>query len=136
MIRYFAVSIISAAVSFVALLLIYGVFRIWTEVPSTFAADLIAGIPSYFLNRRWVWKKSGSSHFWGEVVPFWVISILGILLAMYLAYVAHSYAISRNFSHLEQSMFVIVANLSAFGILWVLRFFAFNLIFHPRESFD
>ena len=51
--RYTMVSVISTAVSFVVLALVYGVLRLWTEVPSTVFANSVATFPSYWLNRQW-----------------------------------------------------------------------------------
>ena len=40
-----------------------------SEVPANILANVLATIPSYWLNRRWVWGKGGKSHFWREVGP-------------------------------------------------------------------
>lgn len=44
--RYTMVSAISTAVSFVVLALVYGVLRLWTEVPSAIFANSVATFPS------------------------------------------------------------------------------------------
>ena len=74
-VRYTLVSAISALTSLIILTVVYGVLRLWTEVISTLFANVMAGIPSYILNRRWVWGKSGRSHIWREILPFWVMSL-------------------------------------------------------------
>ena len=58
MFRYATVSVISTAVSFTVLGLVFGVFRVWTEVPSTVFANLVASVPAYYLNRTWSWGKT------------------------------------------------------------------------------
>ena len=73
-VRYTMVSVISAATSLVILTIVFGVLRLWSEVVSTLFANIMAGIPSYYLNRRWVWRKGGRSHIWRELLPFWVMS--------------------------------------------------------------
>ena len=77
-VKYTAVSAISALTSLVVLTLVYGVLQLWSAVISTLFANVVAGVPSYLLNRRWVWGKSGRSHWWREILPFWVMSLTGI----------------------------------------------------------
>lgn len=129
LIRYTAVSAISALTSLVILTLIYGVLRLWDEVISTLVANLLAGIPSYILNRRWVWKKGGRSHLWREILPFWVMSITGIGFALYAASAAHNFADAHHLHHLARTVLVVGANIAAFGILWVLKFLILNRLF-------
>ena len=78
LIKYAGVSLISTIVSQVVLLFTFGIFHVMSEVPANIVANLFATIPSYTLNRRWVWGKSDRSHFWREVVPFWVLSFVGL----------------------------------------------------------
>lgn len=129
LIKYTMVSVISAVTSLIILTIVFGVLRLWGEVASTLFANIMAGFPSYYLNRRWVWKKSGRSHIWREVVPFWVMSITGILFALYTASLAHNFANTHHLQHLERTVLVVGANAAAFGILWVVKFLILNRLF-------
>ena len=129
LIRYSTVSAISALTSLVVLTVVYGVLRLWTEVYSTLFANVMAGFPSYFLNRRWVWGKSGRSHVWREILPFWVMSLTGIVFALYAASLAHNIANTHHLHHLARTVLVVGANVSAFGILWLLKFIILNRLF-------
>jgi putative flippase GtrA len=129
LIRYTLVSVISALTSLIILTIVFGVLRLWSEVYSTLFANVLAGIPSYLLNRQWVWGKSGRSHIWREIVPFWVMSILGILFALLVAGLAQRFAREHDLQHLARTVLVIGANIFAFGILWLLKFFIFNRLF-------
>jgi putative flippase GtrA len=128
-VRYTLVSVISALTSLVILTIVYGVLRLWGEVVSTLFANVMAGIPSYILNRRWVWGKSGRSHIWREIVPFWVMSISGIGFALYTASLAHNYADTHHLHHLARTILVVGANIAAFGILWIIKFLILNRLF-------
>ena len=128
-IRYTMVSVISALTSLVMLVLIFGVLRLWGEVVSTLVANVIAGVPSYYLNRRWVWGKGGRSHLWREVLPFWVMSITGIGFALVTSTLAHNFAVSHHLQHLARTVLVVGANIAAFGILWFLKFLILNRLF-------
>jgi putative flippase GtrA len=129
LIRYTTVSAISALTSLVILAVVYGVLRLWTEVISTLFANVMAGIPSYFLNRKWVWGKGGRSHLWREVLPFWVMSFTGIGFALFTASLAHNFADAHHLHHLARTVLVVGANVAAFGILWVLKFLILNRLF-------
>jgi putative flippase GtrA len=128
-VRYTTVSAISAITSLVILTIVYGVLRLWTEVYATLFANVMAGIPSYFLNRQWVWRKGGRSHLWREVLPFWVMSFTGIGFALITAAWAHHLADQHHLDHLARTVLVVGANVGAFGILWLVKFMILNRLF-------
>jgi putative flippase GtrA len=127
--RYTMVSVISAVTGLLLLTIIFGVLKLWGEVVSTLVANILAGIPSYYLNRQWVWKKSGRSHIWKELLPFWVMSITGIGFALYMASLAHNFAVAHHLQHGARTVLVLAANVAAFGILWILKFLILNRLF-------
>jgi putative flippase GtrA len=129
--RYTMVSVISTAVSFTVLFLVYGVARLWSEVPSTVFANVVATFPSYWLNRSWAWGKSGRSHLIKEVLPFWVMAAFGISFSIVGATVAHH--LGANHSHIEKTALVLMANLVSFGIFWVAKLMLFNRLFHVPD---
>lgn len=126
--RYSMVSVISTAVSFTVLFLVYGVGRLWSEVPSTVFANVVATFPSYWLNRTWAWGKTGRSHLMKEVVPFWAMAALGIAFSIVGATVAHH--LGTGHGHVVKTGLVLVANLVSFGIFWVAKLILFNRLFH------
>jgi putative flippase GtrA len=129
MIKFTLVSVISALTSLVVLSIVYGALRLWSEVPSVLFANLTAGIPSYLLNRQWVWGKSGRSHLVKEILPFAVISVTGIGFALFTASLAHSYADTHHLHHLVRTALVLATNIASFGILWVFKFLILNRLF-------
>jgi putative flippase GtrA len=132
--RYSMVSVISTAVSFTVLFIVYGVVHLWSEVPSTVFANVVATFPSYWLNRSWAWGKSGRSHLMREVLPFWVMSALGIAFSIVGATVARH--LGANHSHAEKTALVLAANLVSFGIFWVAKLMVFNRVFHVPDLRD
>ncbi|HUR76335.1 MAG TPA: GtrA family protein [Acidimicrobiales bacterium] len=118
-------SVIAILIGQVALVAYY-YFAHWSARPATFAATITAGVPGYYLNRQWVWGRSGRSHLLREVVPFWVLTLVGLLLSTLLAGYAESFAEARSDSRALHTVLVDVASLVAFGALWVLKFVAFN----------
>jgi putative flippase GtrA len=138
LIRYTMVSVISTGVSFATLGLVFGVFHVWDEVGSTVFANVVASVPSYFLTRNWVGGKTGRSHLVKEIIPFWVMSALGIAFSIVGAAVAKRVGAHYRFSHFEQTVLVEAANVTSFAVFWVLKFLVFNRIFqvHPVEELD
>jgi len=133
LIRFTAVSVISTGVSFVTLFLVFGVLKLWSQVPSTIFANAVATIPSYNLNRKWAWGKGGRSHVVKEIIPFWSMSALGIAVSVVGAQAARHVSVKHHLPHLEQTVIVLVANVLSFAIFWVLKLVLFNRLFHVKE---
>jgi putative flippase GtrA len=136
--RYTAVSVISTAVSFGVLAIVFGALHLFGEIGSTVFANLTATVPSYYLNRKWVWKKGGRSHLMKEIVPFWTMSAIGIVVSIGGAAVARHLGIEHHLSHLQQTGLVLFANVFSFGLFWILKYMLFNRLFHvhPLEELD
>ena len=134
LVKYTLVSAISALTSIVILAFVYGVLRLWSEVPSVLFSDVLAAIPSYFLNRQWVWGKSGRSHLWREVIPFFAVSIPGIGFAIVTASLARNFANDHDLHHLARTVLVVGANIGAFALVWLAKYLFLNRLF--REIAD
>jgi putative flippase GtrA len=130
LIRFTSVSVISTVVSNVVLAIVYGLRWIPNEVYATIFGNLVATFPSYQLNRKWTWGKSGRSHVRKEIVPFWAISLLGIAFSVVGASVAHHVINSHHWNHLINTALVVLANILSFVIFWFLKLWIFNRIFH------
>jgi putative flippase GtrA len=124
-IKYTLVSVISVIVTQIALVLLFGVFH-WTARSSNILACTIGGVPSYWLNRRWAWGKTGKSHLFKEHLPFWSLTFLGLALSTWAADYAETFGSEHFDSHLLQTGTVAAASLGAFGVLWVGTFLIFN----------
>ena len=134
-IRYSLVSAISVAVNQVALFVLYtGVH--WTARSAAIASSALAGVPSYYLNRRWTWGKSGRSHLLKEVVPFWVIAFAGLVFSTWAADFGESVARDVTDSRVLQGAIVNFSALAAFGILWVGKFIFFNKVLFVTKDED
>jgi putative flippase GtrA len=84
-------------------------------------AVVISTIPTYYLTRSWVWSKSGKSSFYAEVLPFWVMTFLGLLLStIAVVFLEHRYP--------DNHILANVGNVAGFGVLWVARFFILDRI--------
>lgn len=132
-IKYSLATAVAVAVNQVALFVLFGLFH-WTARSANILALTIGGIPSYYLNRRWVWGKSGRSHLWREVVPFWALAFTGLVVSTVCVDAAESWALRTFDSRLVQALVVNGASFGALFVLWVGKFVIFNkLIFVTRD---
>jgi putative flippase GtrA len=105
------------------------------------AANVIAvccGIaPSYLANRHWVWGRSGRGDFSREVVPFWLLSLAGLVASTIAVSVVASAA--AHWSTSARAIALPVANLSVFGVLWLVQFALLDKVLFrvvPKEYVD
>ncbi len=80
------------------------------------------------MNRKWAWGKSGKSHLWKEVVPFWALAVFGWAFSTLCVYFMQKYAHHHHFSHASKTIWVDVVFVGAFGVLWVGKFIIFNKV--------
>ncbi|MDQ6613576.1 MAG: GtrA family protein [Actinomycetota bacterium] len=135
MIRYSATSAICVVLSTVILTVLVGLLR-WDAFGASLTATAVSTIPSYELNRKWAWGKTGKGHLWKEVVPFWTLAFIGLAFSTVASVEAQSVAKHHHFSHLLHTMVVDGAFIGAFGVLWIGKFIIFNKILfvhHPED---
>ncbi|MCX7619523.1 MAG: GtrA family protein [Acidimicrobiales bacterium] len=88
----------------------------------------LSSLPAYYMNRMWVWGKRGKSHWKKEVLPFWFFVVAGLVLS--------TVAIAFAEDHTKNRYLILGTQLSAFGLLWVLRFFLLDKLFHIEINED
>lgn len=98
----------------------------WSGGVSNVFAAMTAVIPAYLLSRYWVWQVTGRSSLRGEIVPFWIIAIVGLVLSTVSAEIA-----DRRF---DEPLLVSAASLGAYFVVWVGKFLILNVLF--RRSPD
>jgi len=135
-IRFTSVSAVSTLVSFTSISVFYGFHIIKGVIWATVAGNLVATLPSYYLNRSWTWGKHGRSHFRKEIVPFWAMSGLGIGVSMLGATWARHEVHTHHWAHLANTALVSFTNVVSFGLFWVLKIMVFNRIFHDHTLAD
>lgn len=112
--KYGAVSAIATPINIVILTVLADFFG-WDPVASNVVAVSLSAIPSYFLNRAWVWQVDGVISFRSEVLPFWVLAFLGLVVSTILVKIVTD--------HTDMTGAAQVANVAGFGVLWVAKFF-------------
>ena len=130
LIRFTSVSAISTVVSYLVIVLVFGLRWIPNEVYATIFGNCVATVPSYQLNRTWTWGKRGRSHWRKEVLPFWSMSLLGIGFSTLGAFYARHLIATHHWAHLLNTFVVASFNIVSFAVFWVLKLWIFNRIFH------
>jgi putative flippase GtrA len=124
--RYGSVSVISTVLTNSLLFLFYDVISLGTAMECNVLATTITTLPSYYLNRTWTWRKSGKSHVWREVVPFWVIAFVSLILSTIAVGVAAHNADRVSDAKIVRSLLVVGANIVTYGSIWVFKFILYN----------
>ena len=125
--RYSAVSVINVVIG-QALLFVLVRLLTWGTDWSTGIAWIVANIvavslgtlPAYYLNRIWVWGKRGPSHLTREILPFWGFAFAGLVLS--------SLSVGLAARVTDVKIVANIANIVAFGVLWVVKFFVLDKI--------
>jgi putative flippase GtrA len=132
-VRYAAVSAIAILVSQATTAIFYGLLR-FSERNAQLVSFVASTIPSYYLNRMWVWGKGGKSHFWKEIFPFWALGIVQLILS--LLFIAWSQdKIKENYeSHLIRTLGLMFSMLFIYGVMWIGKYVFFNKVLFKHHS--
>lgn len=80
----------------------------------------MGAIPSYILNRYWAWGKTGRNHLVTEILPFWALTLVGVVFSLEVGHEAGHFT--------KNLVLLLAANIAAFGILWVGKYMLFNKV--------
>ena len=111
--KYSTASVVAIAVGQPVFWIFDGVLG-WAAIPANLVSVSCGCVPNYLINRRWTWSQTGKNRLWGEVVPFWVMTALGMILSLF----AVNYAENRW----DSTAINAIAQLSGFGVLWIAKF--------------
>ncbi len=94
----------------------------WSGGRANVFAAVISAIPAYYLSRQWVWKVQGAHSVRNEIAPFWILSLLGLVVSTVLAETA-----DRLF---EAWYWVAGASLFGYFVVWVAKFVILDRLFN------
>lgn len=96
----------------------------------------VATVPNYFANKIYVWRDTSKDKLKTQMTVFWIAAMLGTGFAMGLAAIAEVF--TRDAAQLTQAVWLFLAQLGGYGIVWVGRYlFLDRFIFkvtHPGEE--
>jgi putative flippase GtrA len=125
--RYTLGSVVAVVASEIAFVACYGTRTLGTTASS--AVAFVAGaIPNYVLNRSWAWGRRGRVRVGREVVLYAVVSVVSFAAAA--ATTGWASRVARHFtgSHAGQTAIVAATYLGTYGVVFVLKFVAFQLV--------
>jgi putative flippase GtrA len=132
LLRYAAVSGVSTATSQIVLATLVAT-RATSPVVANVIATVIGTVPSFELNRRWVWGKHGRRSLAGEVAPFAALAAAGLGLSTLAVAIMSRWA--EHFSAATRTMSIEAASLAAFGAVWLVQFVVLDrVLFKHRGS--
>jgi putative flippase GtrA len=133
MARCLSVSVVTTLLSLVTLALLVGRWGTTSWV-ANIIATAVGTVPSYVLNRRWVWGRRGSGDVWREVVPFWTLSFSGLVLSTAAVATADAWASSIGLVGPTRTALLLLANVGSFAVLWVGQFLVLDrVLFGPTR---
>ena len=93
----------------------------WSGGQANAFAAAISAIPAYILSRNWVWRSQGSYSFRAEILPFWCIALVGLVVSSLMAEAA-----DRVFGN---GLAVAAGSITGYLIVWVLKFLLLEKLF-------
>lgn len=131
--RYCAVSAIATGSSMVVLgALVHA--RATTAGWANVIATAVGTVPSFELNRRWVWGRNGRRSVGREIAPFTVLSFSGLAISTWLVSLAAAFADAHRWSDDVRTLATELASLAAFGSLWILQFVLLDRVLFRRRG--
>ncbi|HJL99557.1 MAG: GtrA family protein [Acidimicrobiales bacterium] len=97
----------------------------WPAVVANVVAVSLGAIPAYLLNRSWVWGRKDSHSVRDEILPFWLYNLAGLAVSSTLVALADLWWAS--------TALVMSANLAAFAVLWLGKFFILEKVLFKRS---
>lgn len=132
-VRYGAGSIVATVCSEVAFLVMYGLLSTSTTWASI-VGWLAGAVPNYLLNRSWAWGLRGRPSLRREVVPYVVIVLVTLVLAVLMTGVADRVVDDLDISDLARTLIVGAVFLGVYAVMFVLRFFLFDRLFSQQPQ--
>jgi putative flippase GtrA len=133
LLRYGAASVVNVVVAQVVLAWAFGVLH-WTARAAAVLAAIVAAGPAFWLARSWVWGRSGRTHLVKEVLPFWGMALLGLVLTTWVAGVAETASADLTDSRLGQTLILMGAVFGISGVIWAVKFFVLNGVLFADRS--
>ena len=136
LVRYGAVSVVATTTSLTVLgTLVYS--GLLTSGWANLVATAVGTVPSFELNRRWVWGKRGHRSTAAEIGPFVALSFTGLGLSTLFIALASSWADASGLDATMRTVAVEAASILAFGSLWIAQFVILDRFLFgrtPRQS--
>jgi putative flippase GtrA len=100
----------------------------WPPVAANVVSVSLGTFPAYILSRYWVWEKRGKNRVVSEILPFWMLTLLGFALSTTAVWLVDS---RWN----AAPVVINLTSLTAFGLVWLAKFFVLDrVLFKPEKA--
>lgn len=123
LLRYSAASCFLAPLTLLLLYLLHSVAG-WEAWHANLLSVSVGAVPAYLIDRYWVWSRSGRNRLWGEVVPFWVITVVGAAASTVAVDAAGRW---------DNSGLIVLVNFGTYAVLWLVKFFVLDRFLWPAR---
>ena len=123
--RYCAVSAVNVVVGLSTLAFALDVLDL-PPVLANLTAWMVSTVPAYLLSRYWVWQRLGANSAKSEVLPFWIIALVGLLLS--------SATIGVLGILTDNTPILLLGTVIAYGIVWVVKYLVLDGLLWPADS--
>ena len=117
LLRYCGVSVFNLVFG-QSLLFFFHTVLDWPGWIANITAVMISAVPAYLLSRHWVWGQRGPNSFKAEVLPFWSMAMLGLIIS--------TVAVAIVDKHYDGALPVQLASVGSFFLVWILKFFVLD----------
>jgi putative flippase GtrA len=131
--RCMGVSVVTTLISLATLGIATAVFGVAAWLANVLATALATG-PSYHLNHRWTWGRRDASDPWRQLLPFWVLSFMGLALSTLAVSAGDAWAAGAHLAGPLHTATLLAAHLSGFGALWVVQFIVLDRVLFARTN--
>jgi len=133
LLRYGTVSAIATTTSLTVLGILVST-RAAAPAVANVIATAVGTVPSFELNRRWVWHKTGSRSVAAEIVPFCVLSFAGLVLSTLAVAGAAHWAELAGLAGFARTFAIEAANVAAFGSLWITQYLLLDHVLFGHDQ--
>lgn len=123
--RYCGVSVVNVVTGMGTLAVCHAVFGM-AAVAANLTAWAVSTVPAYLLSRHWVWEQSGEHRVGGEILPFWLLALFGL--------VTSSLAVAAVASRTDATVWILTGSLGAYGFVWVVKYLVLDRLLWPATA--
>jgi putative flippase GtrA len=131
--RYAGVSVVASMTSLTVLGVLVATAAL-SPGRANVVATLAGVVPSFELNRRWVWGRTGRRSLVTEVLPFVALALTGLVLSTAAVAGAVHVADAHGAGAAARTVVALAANVTAFGSLWVVQFLLLDRVLFRARS--
>ena len=132
LIRYGSVSVVATVVGLSTLAVLIDVGH-WPPAWANVVATALGTIPSFELNRRWVWGRAGHRSLLGEIVPFAGLCLVELVASTAAVHATAAWTAQAGWSPGVRTLADLAANVATYGALWVVQYVTLDRVLFGRR---